>query len=138
NDPFDYDRVLIALVLEPKRLLRPVDHGRDPFASIVGAPNQMRFRVGLERLASPVGVEAPDHFPHFVLFCRCNSIVARFRQIPRFPVEGLYKADLVVDNHRLLMRESKGSVAVAHLYSGGEKGFSCLLIFAFSIASCWI
>src|SRR6188472_2742637 len=129
NEPFDDDCILITFILEPERFLRPVDDGRDPFASIVGAPKQSRVWVGFEWLARPVGVEALYHFPHFALFGGCNRVIARFSQISGLPVERLNKTYFVVDNHRLLMRESKGSTAVTHFDTGREKGFSGLFIF---------
>src|SRR6476660_2914219 len=121
NEPLDDDCILISFILKPERFLRFVDDGGDPLASVIGTPKQTRFGVRFEWLARPVGVEAPYHFVHFTLFGRGNRIIARFGQIAWLPIEGLHKTDLVVDNHRLLMCESKGYAAIAHLDAGSER-----------------
>ena len=50
HQPLDDHRVLITLVLQPEGFLGRVDERRDAFASVVRAPDEVRFGVGLEWL----------------------------------------------------------------------------------------
>ena len=83
---------------------------------------------GVNVLALPVGVEAAHHLGHFVAVGGDDGIVAGLRQVLRFPVQRLDEADLVVDDHRLLMRQVEGRVAVAHLDAGVGEQLARLLV----------
>ncbi len=58
DEVFDDDGVLIALVLQPERVLGLVDELAEALAAIADAPDEMGVVTGVELGAVPVGVEA--------------------------------------------------------------------------------
>ena len=67
NDVLNDDRVLIALVLQPERVLGLVDELGNPLAAVADAPDEVRMFAGIEFAARPVGLEALDDLVHFML-----------------------------------------------------------------------
>ena len=93
HQPFDDDRVLVTLVLQPQGVFRRIDEIGDAFAAIVGAPNELRMLAGVEFLALPVRLEARYHLVDFGLLCRDHRVIAGDGQVACFPVEGFDKSN---------------------------------------------
>src|SRR5450755_4176976 len=91
DQPLDDHRILVTLVLQPEGLLRPVDKGCNSLPTIVRAPDEPRFRVRLERLSRPIGIETSYHLRNFPLAGGHHRIVTGFREIPRLPIERFHK-----------------------------------------------
>ena len=89
-----------------------------------GTPDQLRVRDAVRSLRAPSRRRSTRLISLFFEFVRRDDrVVARFGQISRLPVQRLDEADLVVDHHRLLMRQVELRIAVAHLDAGvGERG----------------
>jgi hypothetical protein len=81
HQPFDDDRVLVALVLQPQRVACGVDELGAAFAAVVRAPDQRRLRIRLELLVMPVGVEALQHLLDFQRIGGGDRVVACLRQV---------------------------------------------------------
>jgi len=66
----------------------------------------------IEGVAVPIGLETLDDFRHIVPPCRDDRVVARFGEVFRRPVERFHECRVVVDDHRLFVREIEGRVRV--------------------------
>src|SRR5258708_20748212 len=65
DQPLYDNRVLIAFVLEPERLLRRVYEGGNTFAAVVRTPDEAGFSGALESSLRPIGGQGPHPFPNF-------------------------------------------------------------------------
>lgn len=85
NQPFNYDGVLVALVLQPQGVFCLVDELTDALATITHAPDQMRVLSRSEWLPGPIRIEALHDFRDLVMRTCDHGVVARFREVPGFP-----------------------------------------------------
>src|SRR6516164_1842427 len=136
HQPLDDDGVLVALVLHPKRMFRRIHELADSLPSITNTPDQLRVLGWGELLACPIGLEALENLVHFTLVGGHYGVVARFGQILGFPVKRLDERRMVVDYHRLFVREVEGWVAVDNLDAGVPQHLPRSIIFFFAAAPC--
>ena len=66
---------------------------------------------------------------------RGDGVVARLGQVLRRPVERFHEGRLVVDHHRLLVREAEGGIAVLHLDAGVLEGLAGGLVVVLAVAA---
>src|SRR5271157_2790843 len=62
HQPLNDHRVLVALVLHPKRVFGFVDKLTNTMTTVADAPDQMRVLAGIEGSPVPVGLKALDDF----------------------------------------------------------------------------
>ena len=93
----DDDGILVALVLDEQRVLRPVYKVGNTVAAVVITPDEARVLFSRVKLFPMlVGLEAGDNLGDLAAVRRRDRIVARLRQILRLPVERLNERRLVV------------------------------------------
>ncbi len=99
--------------------------------------HQMRCECSADSkvLAIPVGLEALDDFVDLVRVRGDDGVVARLGQVLGLPVERLDERRLVVDHHRLLVREVERRIAVDHLDSSGGECLPRVLVLFFAAAA---
>src|SRR5271165_3339519 len=118
----DHYRILVALILQPQRILGLIDELAQPLPAIPDAPNQMGVISRSKCRPVPVRLKTLDDLVDFVFMGGNNRIVARHGEVFCLPIQRLDVGCCVVDNHRLLMRNVEGRVAVDHLDScGGQQ-----------------
>ena len=83
--------------------------------------DHVRLVAGVERLAVPVGLEARRDLGHLVRHSRYDGVVARLGQVLRLPIERLHERDVVVDEHRLFVRQLERRIAVGHVHIRGHE-----------------
>src|SRR5208283_2144100 len=82
----DY-RVLVALVLHPKRVFGFVDKLTNTLTTVADAPDQMRVLAGIEGSPVPVGLKALDDLSDLVPVLGDDRIVPRLREVLGCPIE---------------------------------------------------
>src|SRR6267142_2761852 len=87
----------------------------DPVPPRSRTPDEMGLVVRIEALTMPVGLEALDDLGHVMMARRDHRVVTRLRQVSRGPVERLDKCRLIIDHHRLLVREVEGGIGIPHV-----------------------
>jgi hypothetical protein len=83
----------------------------------------------------PVRVEAGDHLLDLDPVRRRDGVVPRLGQVARFPVERFDEPGLLVDHHRLLVREREIGVAVADFDPCGNELLACVVVVARAVAA---
>lgn len=116
-------------------MLRRVDELGDALAPVPGAPDEARVRRGGERLPRPIRIEAGDHLGDLLRVRRDDRVVARLGEIADLPVRGFDEAGIVVDHHRLLVRERERRVAVANLNTRGDQRGARLAVLLLAVAA---
>src|SRR5258705_1576666 len=96
---FDDDRVLKPLVLHEQLVLRLVDESANPVPPGPWTPHELTLLARLEKLTMPIGIAAIDDFVDFSFSDRAYSVIARFREGVRRPVEAVDKGGLLVNDH---------------------------------------
>jgi hypothetical protein len=87
-----------------------IDEASHQRACVGDAPQQTRLRIGMKRLALPIGVEAGGHLRHLCGIGRNDAIVVRFREIFQDQVEGGDQRSVIIDHDGFLMRDHEGRI----------------------------
>ena len=115
DQPFEYNRVLVSLVLDEERVLGIVNELRDTFATIGRAPDHVRALARFEFLAVPVGLKTGNNLMNPVAMGGGDSVVPCFSQILGRPIERFHKGGSFVHDHRLFMSDAECRVALFQL-----------------------
>jgi hypothetical protein len=109
-----------------------VDELRDPVTPVQVAPDEMGLLTRIEALAMPIRLETLRDLVHLVSVRRHHRVVARLREVPGLPIERLHERRLVVNQHRLLVRDVKSGIAVEHGDARPRELFVSLLVLMLS------
>ena len=136
HDALDDHRVLVALVLQPQRVLRAVDEMRETLAAVVVAPDEARRRRPASNgLRCQSASKHGDDLVDLVLVRRDDRVVAGFRDVARLPVERHDERGRVVDDHRLLVREVERRIAVQYRHAALRERPARLLVLGLAAAA---
>ena len=120
-NPLDNYEVLVAFVLYKERVLGMVDEICDALPSVQAAPDQFRAAVGFKVCPVPVCFKAKHNFLHFVWVIRNNGVVACFRKVFCFPVQGFNKGHFFIYDHRFFVSDDKIGACIAHFDASSNK-----------------
>src|SRR6266404_6990231 len=128
NQPLQNHGILIPLVLNEQRMPRFVDELRDAVPAVDGAPQQVRAAARLEWLPVPIRLEARHDLSDFVPVIRDHRVVPGPGKVLRLPIERFDERRVAVDDHRLLVRERQGRVAVDYVDPRPRELLACPLV----------